>query len=662
MPRITNPINVLSTSPSPSPSSSPLPASTSSTSTPPREDPLFPPRHNSWADEKEEEIEMGEALRTAAAAAAAQLQEEIDEGLPVATEAEAQAETDEQAPALDGVTEANGEEDAEWQTVGNSRSSRPIFGKFKEWDGGDHAPEASEEEEKEEGPEVSQVNETIEEEDVAGSATASTDSVVLDQEEEGQPSTSTGIDGGEENEVEEEEVEGAPVNAPTEQLTALAKCVMALLQQDPAIITASLSPTNSSSEPVDVSPPDTEGTQSPAAAKEEAAIVEPPNASTDKTWPALPAADPWDDFIARIPEVWSAEQVAAATAATKSSPASPPGKLSYAAVAAVPVSLPTPVKPMSLPTAVKSSSLQGVNKASASTPSTLPPNGSPAASSPPTGTESTAQLSLQVPLQEVLNKKTDEVSEVLDEPVKPSQEAPKKIFVRYGARRRETERAAEEAAAAAAAAAAAVAQASPQDADTESIVTETSQTVAVPKKKRSSGAAQRKARKAKKVAAAGVESSSSQEADVELTDESETGAESLQPPPESVASEAGDETIVSSVIETPESADAGNTAQEVLTDPTPEDSSTPQSLESADHPETAPVEEEVPALESAKKARKNRTNAQRRAAKERAKAAALGPSVRIRGMVITAQCLAWVVVAIFVVCTAAGVASWFIEA
>jgi hypothetical protein len=133
-------------------------------------------------------------------------------------------------------------------------------------------------------------------------------------------------------------------------------------------------------------------------------------------------------------------------------------------------------------------------------------------------------------------------------------------------------------------------------------------------------------------------------------------------PHQNVASEAGDETIVSSVIETPESADAGNTAQEVLTDPTPEDSSTPQSLESADHPETAPVEEEVPALESAKKARKNRTNAQRRAAKERAKAAALGPSVRIRGMVITAQCLAWVVVAIFVVCTAAGVASWFIEA
>jgi hypothetical protein len=137
-------------------------------------------------------------------------------------------------------------------------------------------------------------------------------------------------------------------------------------------------------------------------------------------------------------------------------------------------------------------------------------------------------------------------------------------------------------------------------------------------------------------------------------------AEDLQPSPESVASEAEDETAVSSVTKNTEPAETSNTTQEVLTDSTPEESSTPQSLESANQPEPAPTAEEVPTLKPAKKARKNRTNAQRRAAKERAKAAALEPSVRIRGMDVDAVCLAWVVVAMFVVCTAAGVAGWFI--
>lgn len=102
--------------------------------------------------------------------------------------------------------------------------------------------------------------------------------------------------------------------------------------------------------------------------------------------------------------------------------------------------------------------------------------------------------------------------------------------------------------------------------------------------------------------------------------------------------------------------------QEVLTDPTPEEASTPQPLESAKHSDPASVEEEVPAPKPAKKGRKNRTNAQRRAAKERAKQAALEPSVRTQGMGVNALCLVWVVVAIFAGCTVAGVAGWFIEA
>jgi len=627
-------------------------ASTSTSSTPPREDLFFPPRYNSWADEKEEEIEMEEALRAAAAAATVQMQEETDEEVPVASESEAQADTDEEAPttteaeaqaetdkdepALDGETEASGEEDFEWEILGKPRSPRPIFGKFKECDGGEHAPEASDEQEEEEAG-ASQADGMPEQEGATGSATSSTNSVVMDQDgTEDQSSTSTGID----EDEEEEEVEVAPVAASTDQATAEAECVITLLQQDPAIITASLSPTNSLSEPVVVSSPDTEDPQSPASV-EEAVPGELPNTSTDEIWPALPPIETRDDFIARTPEVRSAEQVAATSSR---------GILSYAAAAAA------PANPSAL---IKLACLQGINKATASKHVTLSPNGSPAALSPPTGVESTAQLPLQKPLQEVLIKKTDELSEVPDEPVKSSQATPKKTFVRYAAQRREAEQAAQEAAAVAAAVEATQAS-SRDDAGTASIVVETPQTVSTPKKKRLSGAAQRKARKAKKVAAADVELSSSRDADVELTDDSATGAEGLQLSPELVASEAEGETAVFPVTEDTEPADTGNITQEVLTDPKPEESSTPQPLESTNHAEPAPVEEKVHVLKPTKKARKNRTNAQRRTAKERAMEAALEPTLRIRGMDNNAVCLAWVVVAMFAVCTAASVAGWFV--
>lgn len=630
---------------------------------------------------------MEEALRAAAAAAAVQMQEEMDEGVPVASEAEAQEKTSEEEPAtieaeaqaetddelpttteaeaqtekdedepttteaeaqaetdkielsLDGETEASVEEDVEWEIVGKPRSAQPIFGKFKEWDGGEHAPEASEEDE-EEVAGASQADGMIEQEGVTGSATSSTNSVALDHEDDGQSSTSTGIDEGEDEEVGEE-VEDAPVIASTDQVTAEAECVITLLQQDPAIITASLSPTISSSEPVVVSSPNTEDPLSHASV-EEAVPDKLPNTSTDKIWPALPPIKTQDDFIARKPEVRSAEQVAASSR----------GILSYAAAAAVPANISTPIK---------LAYLQGVNKAIASKPLNSSSNGSPAASSPPTDTESIVQLplraSVQEPLQEVLIKKADEVSEVPDEHVKYPQATPKKTFVRYAAQRREAEQVAQLAAAVAAAVEAT--QASPRDnADTEPIVTETPQTVSTPKKKRRSGAAQRKARKAKKLAAAGVELSSSRDADVELTDDSATSAEGLQSP-ESVASEADGETVVSPVIEDTQPEDTGNTTQEVLTDSMPEESSTSQPSESANHPEPVPVEEKDHALKPTKKARKNRTNAQRRAAKERAKQAASEPFVRVR-VDIDVMCLAWVVAAIFACCIVAGVAGWFI--
>ena len=561
----------------------------------------------------------------------AEAQTEKDEDEPTTTEAEAQAETDKFELPLDGETEASVEEDVEWEIVGKPRSAQPIFGKFKEWDGGEHAPEASEEDE-EEVAGASQADGMIEQEGVTGSATSSTNSVALDHEDDGQSSTSTGIDEGEDEEVGEE-VEDAPVIASTDQVTAEAECVITLLQQDPAIITASLSPTISSSEPVVVSSPNTEDPLSHASV-EEAVPDKLPNTSTDKIWPALPPIKTQDDFIARKPEVRSAEQVAASSR----------GILSYAAAAAVPANISTPIK---------LAYLQGVNKAIASKPLNSSSNGSPAASSPPTDTESIVQL----PLQEVLIEKADEVSEVPDEHVKSPQATPKKTFVRYAAQRREAEQVAQLAAAVAAAVEAT--QASPRDnADTEPIVTETPQTVSTPKKKRRSGAAQRKARKAKKLAAAGVELSSSRDADVELTDDSATSAEGLQSP-ESVASEADGETVVSPVIEDTQPADTGNTTQEVVTDSMPEESSTSQPSESANHPEPVPVEEKDHALKPTKKARKNRTNAQRRAAKERAKQAASEPFVRVR-VDIDVMCLAWVVAAIFACCIVAGVAGWFI--
>jgi hypothetical protein len=189
-----------------------LAVSTSSSSTPPREDPFFPPRHNSWADEKEENIEMEEAVQAATASGTAQTQAPLDEEESAASETKAQAKADEEMLASDGDTEVNGKEDAKWQIVGKPRSPQPIFGKFKEWDGGVHAPEASEEEEEEEGPGASQIDGMIEQEDVKGSATASTNGGVMGQDEMEEPSnTSTGIDGS-----EEEEVEDAPVNASTE--------------------------------------------------------------------------------------------------------------------------------------------------------------------------------------------------------------------------------------------------------------------------------------------------------------------------------------------------------------------------------------------------------------------------------------------------------------
>ena len=594
---------------------------------------------------------MEEALCAAAAAATVQMQEETDEEVPVAseseaqantdeeapttTEAEAQAETDKDEPALDGETEASGEEDFEWEIVGKPRSPRPIFGKFKECDGGEHAPEASDEQEEEEVG-VSQADGIPEQAGATGSATSSTNSVVMDQDgTEDQLSTSTGIDEGEER----EEVEVAPVAASTDQTTAEAECVITLLQQDPAIITASLSPTNSLSEPVVVSSPDTEDPQSPASV-EKAVPGELPNTSADEIWPALPPIETRDNFIARKPEVQSAEQVAATSSR---------GILSYAAAAAVPANPSTPIK---------SACLQGINKATASKHVTLSPNGSPAALLPPIGVESIAQLPLQKPLQEVLIKKTEELSEVPDEPVKSSQATPTKAFVRYAAQRRNAEQAAQEAAAVAAAVKATQAS-SRDDAGTGSIFAETPQTVSTPKKKRRSGAAQRKARKAKKLAAAGLELSSSRDADVVLTDDSATRAEGLQPSPESVASEAEGETVVSPVTENIEPADNGNTIQEALTDPAPDQSSTPQPLEPANHPEPAPIEEEVPALKPAKKTRKSRTNAQRRAAKERAKQIASEPFVQAR-VDIDVMCLASVVVAIFACCIVAGAAGWFI--
>ena len=244
------------------------------------------------------------------------MQEEVHKEEHAASEGEAQAETHEEEPASDDGAEANSEENVEWQIVGKPRSPRPTFGRFKKWDGGAHAPEASEEGEEEEGPEAGQVGETIGEEDVEGSATASTNDEALDQEEEGQSSTSIGIVEGQEEEVEEEGIEDAPpVAAFTNELTAEPECVTSLLQQDPAIITASLSPTNSSSEPVNMSPQHTEGTQSPASAEEKDGMDELPKTSKEDMWPALPTIETWDDFIAQIPEVWSAEQIAAADAA-----------------------------------------------------------------------------------------------------------------------------------------------------------------------------------------------------------------------------------------------------------------------------------------------------------------------------------------------------------
>lgn len=395
---------------------------------------------------------MEEAARAAAAAATAHMQVDTYEEVLVASGAEVQAETDEDEPASDGETEASGEEDAEWQTVG----------KFQDCGEGGHVPEANEEEEEEEGPGASQVDEMIEEENVAGSATPSTNKVVLDQDEmeDAQSTTSTGIFEG-----EEEEIEVALATDSTDQLTTEAKRVITLSQLDPTIINATLPPTKTLFEPMHESSQNTEGPQSPASVQEQAVPVEMPNTSTYEIWPALPAIETWNDFIARKPEVWSAEQVAAAAAVSKPSPISPPGILSYATAAAVPASPSIPVK---------SSSSQGVNIVTASAPSTLSPKESRAASSSPKGTGSTA-----LPLQEVFNKKTDEVSEVSEQSVEDSQAVPKKTFVRHAAGRREAERVAQEAAAAAAAA-----QASPQDADTESIVTKTSQAISVPKKKR----------------------------------------------------------------------------------------------------------------------------------------------------------------------------------
>ena len=85
------------------------------------------------------------------------MQEEVHKEEHAASEGEAQAETHEEEPASDDGAEANSEENVEWQIVGKPRSPRPTFGRFKKWDGGAHAPEASEEGEEEEGPEAGQV-------------------------------------------------------------------------------------------------------------------------------------------------------------------------------------------------------------------------------------------------------------------------------------------------------------------------------------------------------------------------------------------------------------------------------------------------------------------------------------------------------------------------
>ncbi|KAG9199421.1 hypothetical protein G6514_008486 [Epicoccum nigrum] len=670
MPYSNNPFGVLSTSPPSSLSSSPiLAASTSSSSTPPREDPFFPPRHHSWADEKEE-IEMEEAARAAAAAAAATVQ--------------MYAEADEGESASYGETEASGEEYAGWQTVGKPKSPQPLLGKSEEWDKRDHASDASEEgeEEEEEKPGQSQVDETIEEEGVDRSTTASTNDSVLDQENDEQElsNTSIGIE-----DAEREKVQAQPVYASADQLTGEAKHIIALSQLDLAIITATLSPIQTSSEPTNMSPTDIEDPQSPASVDEKAIMVELPSIIIDDEWPALPAAETWDDFIARTPEVWSAEQVAAAAeAAAASSPTFPPGILSYAAVAVVP------------------SSPSTYKNATAYTPSTSSPKESCAASSPPNNTKSTA-----MPRHEVFSKTDDELAMTPDEPVKRA------------------EKVAQEAATATAAAEAA--QVLPQDGETESTVTEISQIISVPKKQRRSGAAQRKAQKAKKAAAAEAESSlSSQDGDSKMADDASTGAEGFQEPmmvdsadeslPWEVAatdpgattappSDSGlqqksitnffkkaskvveqenlmmgvqpedlqtppahftlepeaEESKSATSLEDTESTEVDELNLEVLTNLTPEGSPTPRSLESAEHLEPEPPNEGVPALKPAKKARKNRANAQRRAAKKRAKEAAPEPSVRIRGMDVDAVCLAWVVAAIFAGCTVAGMVSWFIE-
>ncbi|OSS47207.1 hypothetical protein B5807_09785 [Epicoccum nigrum] len=695
MPHSANPFGVLSTSPSPS-SSPVLAASTSSSSTPPREDLFFPPRHHSWADEKEEEIEMEEVAGAAAAAAAVQMYAEADEG----------------ESASKGEIEASGEEDAVWQTVGKPKSLQPLFGKSEEWDEGNHASEASEEEEEEEErPGRSQVAETIEEEGVDRSTTASTNDAMLDQENNEQElsNTSIGIE-----DAEGEKIQAEPVYASADQLTAEAKHIIALSQLDPAIITASLSPIQTSSEPTNMSPTDIEDPQSPTSVDEKGIMVELPSIIIDDEWPAFPAAETWDHFIARMPEVWSAEQVAAAAAAAAASSYTfPPGILSYAAVAAVPASPST------------------YEKATAYTPSTPSPKESRAASSPPHSTKLTT-----LPRREVFGKTEDELAMTPDEPVKHSQAAPKETFVRYATQRREAGKAAQEAATATAAEEAA--QVSPQDGNTGSTATETSQIVSVPKKQRRSGAAQRKAQKAKKAAAAEAESSSSsQDGDFKMADDASTGTEGIQElmmvdsadessPWEVAATDPGattappsDSGLQSSAspaeitgrqksitdffkkaskvveqenlkmavqpedlqthqarftlepepkksksaksLEDTESTEVDEPTLEVLTDLRPEESPTPRSLESAEHLEPAPPEEEVPAVKPAKKAMKNRINAQRRAAKKRAREDALEPSVRIRGMDVNAVCLAWVVAAVFAGCTVAGMVSWFIE-